>query len=92
METTPQGIPSVSQAFFDMGNAILQWVMQQRPNWQPTPDPSIQTLVNQCQAWDWLFPIHETLICFGLMLTFFTAVTVWKWIIKVADYIADVIP
>lgn len=92
MDTTPQGIPSIAQSFFDMGHQLLQWIISQRPAWQPTPDPTVQTLVNQCQAWDWLFPIHELLICGGLLITFMTAITAWKWVIKVADWVADVIP
>ena len=63
-----------------------------RPSWQPTLPPSVSSLIGFDLAYDNLLPINEMLTCavayIGLMLT----MVGFKWIIKLIDWVADIIP
>jgi hypothetical protein len=82
----------ILDAFFAIANQLLQYVMSVRPNWMPGDTTTITQLFQVLAEWDWILPVHETVICIGTTMALVTVLITWKWVIKIADWVADVIP
>jgi hypothetical protein len=79
-------------SFYAAISGVVDWVNSMRPSWTPTIDPSMAQAFQMAAAWDWICPVHETVYCIGAFIALVTAFIAFKWIIKIADWIADVIP
>jgi len=71
---------------------LIDWVISMRPAWVPSLDPSIANFLQALVQWDWLFPVHETIQCVGVLVGLIIVFNNFKWILKLADWIADIIP
>jgi hypothetical protein len=73
-------------------NGALSIICYARPTWQPTLPASVSTFIAFDLHYDNLLPINETLTCLVLAVSFSLVMIGTKWLIKLADWIADVIP
>lgn len=63
-----------------------------RPEWEWTLPEGVTTAVAMMKGFNNVVPVNEVLICASLYVGLITALVGWKWLIKVIDWIADVIP
>ena len=63
-----------------------------RPEWDITLPESLLHGVLAFRTFDAWIPAHEVVFCLGLYVTAFGALFIWKWILKLIDWVADIIP
>lgn len=82
----------IIDALFAIMSFILDVIISVRPDWQPQLPEGIVDAILYIRELDAMLPATELMICGSLTLSAFGALYVWKWILKLADWIADVIP
>ena len=82
----------ITDALLIIVQTLTTWVNAALPSWSFTSTADYQGWVKSCQYLNLLLPITEIVQCFTLYVSFATGVFAWKWIIKIADWIADIIP
>jgi hypothetical protein len=82
----------ILDSFFAIANQLIQYIMSVRPVWNPPGSNEVSNFMIFLAQWDWILPIHETLICAASVTGLIVAMIAWKWIIKLADWVADIIP
>jgi len=50
-------------------------------------EPAVETLIGYMNAWNWMFPVHELLICVGIVIAYEVAVWVWHVLWRVIKFI-----
>jgi hypothetical protein len=71
---------------------VIQWVLGLLPAWSFHLPVGLADYIANMKYFDDILPISEVLHCVTLACTLFTAMTTYKLVIKLADWIADVIP
>ena len=82
----------ITHSFMLFINGFIQIVLAYRPSWQPTLPPAVSQFVAFDLAYDRLLPINECLTCATFAISLMLAMVTTKWWVKIADWIADVIP
>ena len=73
-------------------NAILKGFLLLRPDWQPQLPDSVEKVVASAMALNEILPVTEVFACVSLLGTGIIAFVTWKWVVKLLDWIADIIP
>lgn len=73
-------------------NKIIQGFLLLRPEWTPTLPDSVKVAVRSMMALNEILPISEVLACVSLLGAGILAFVCWKWVVKLIDWVADVIP
>jgi len=76
----------------NMMKTLMQSIIATRPAWSWSLPSSISDAIGYLRQFDTILPVTEIMTCCGLSATLFAVMNGWKYIIKVVDYIADVIP
>lgn len=82
----------IIEALFAIFTACLNAFIVLRPEWDPELPENIARGILFVRNWDAIMPASELMICCSITLAGFAAVFVWKWLIKLIDWIADIIP
>jgi hypothetical protein len=72
--------------------SIIDWVASVRPAWEVHLPAGVANLIAQAKGLDALLPITEITTVLGLIVTLFTVMLSWKFIVWGARRIIDVIP
>lgn len=76
--------------------AILDFLMGiiigMRPEWEPQLPAGIMDAILYVRELDAVVPATELVAVSAITLTAFGIMYAWKWILKIADWIADIIP
>lgn len=62
------------------------------PEWSWELPPSIGALISSVMTFDDILPISEALAGGSLLFGTFAVIITAKWVIKIIDWIADIIP
>jgi hypothetical protein len=71
---------------------VIDWGLSQLPTWSCSLPSGVSTVVATAKAFDAYVPVTEVLACVALAATLVVALQAWKWVIKIIDWIADIIP
>lgn len=82
----------IIEALLDLLKLIIDGILGLRPEWNMSLPSGVTQLVGLLKQFDTVLPVSETFICLGAYVTLIGGMNVWKWAIKVVDWIADVIP
>ena len=72
--------------------SLIDWVITTRPAWEMHMPSGVESVVSFVLAYNDVLPINETLICVSGTVSVVMAVQLWKWTVKLVDWIMDVIP
>ena len=82
----------VTDTLLDLMQQMFTWAASLRPQWQMTLPPAIHDVVAEGMAVDGLLPIHEVFTVLSSLLLLLSVAQIYKWSIKLIDWIADIIP
>lgn len=85
----------ITDALLLLVNILVNWLIVVRPEWDMSIDNENQQ-IHWAFTWihglDPYLPVTETFVCLAAMITLVVALQGWKWVVKLVDWIADVIP
>ena len=73
-------------------DSLITWVISIRPAWEVHLPSGVQSFVATMMAFNGVVPIAEVMLIISLLVGVVFAMQIWKWTIKVVDWIADVLP
>lgn len=76
----------------DILQAVIDAVIHLRPSWTMELPEGTNQVIAILKQFNSLLPVTETLACLALYVGLVGSMNVWKWTIKLIDWIADVIP
>jgi len=82
----------ITDALLNIFLAALNWAWGLLPAWDVPVPPEIAALVSELSKWNKIVPFAELMLITGLFASVFGAVVAFKAIIKVVDWVADIIP
>ena len=71
---------------------MLGIIISIRPEWTPQLPQGVMDAILYIRELDALVPATELVAVSAITLTAFGMIYAWKWILKIADWIADIIP
>lgn len=82
----------ITDALLVLLNWIITGFMALRPAWEPTIPASVGSVVRMMMGLNELLPVNEIMLCLAMLGAGITAFVTWKWVVKLIDWVADVIP
>lgn len=82
----------ITEALLAILDFLIGIVVSIRPEWEPQLPAGVVDAILYIRELDAILPATELVYCGSLLLAAFGALYAWKWILKIADWIADVLP
>lgn len=82
----------IVEALLKVLSSLIDWLVSVRPTWDVHLPPAVTNFVATVLAYDDIVPIGEVLLICSLLVSAMLAMQLWKWTVKLVDWIADVIP
>jgi hypothetical protein len=82
----------IIDALLAIVGGLIGWLVSLLPEWQVDLPPGGDQLLGLLRSVNWFLPVSEIMVCLSLFLSLLVGMTVWKWSLKIVDWIADVLP
>lgn len=82
----------ITEAFLKILSALLDWLVSIRPTWDIHLPSAVGDFVATVMAYNDIVPVGEVMLIVSLSVGAMLALQLWKWTVKLVDWIADVIP
>lgn len=82
----------ITDALLNILKAVIEWVISVRPSLDIDPPAGAGEVFGRMKGFDAVVPVTETLVVVGVVVFVVGGLLLWKWTIKLVDWIAAVIP
>lgn len=82
----------IVDAFLTFLSGLTSWVVSVRPSWTLSLPSGVASLVTWLYGLDSVLPVTEAVTVLGSVVTLVAAMNLWKWSVKIVDWVADVLP